>query len=943
MNRLVPIVGLVLRVAGPRQGGAPRDRGGARSSAGDGERGGLRGPQRQRQAETRASAACAGVSVTDGVSIGRDRLGRAVPTRGGRGAQDHRPGVHHQAGGLRRADRPVQDPAVLPRPGAARGRRRGGRRLRAAPRPERAQRRLHVRQRRRPAPQREHGRSRCARSPRPRRSSPSSRSRGDLTDNATDAEFMQYKTGTTASKLPVWPAVGNHEYFNAGPSTYEARIDNYRRHVGPEWYSFDHGKRHFLVLENNGAAPIEEQREWIEADLEAHARGKRVVVLMHMPMNVPFGSPSAYDDYAGLLEQYETELVLVGHEHSNDVDDSTWVKGARHIQTNSSSYTIDHSPRGFRYVTMKGPRFSNPFRMYGVEPLARRHQPGARRGADRPRRGPGQRLPHVRARQGRALPARRPRPLAQPRSRRATSPGTADIDDDRGSHDDRGRGGRRERRALERDLDVHGPPRPGAEDRAGRRLGAVPRRRSSTAACRRRARTRSAAGVDAPHARRVPTGSPVIADGVAYAACATRTAPNAAACTPSNSDSGRKLWEFDVAVVGPRHARRCPAARCSSRRSAGRCTRSAPAPAGCAWKREPEPGTPPVNQRSYSYYSPAVADGHGLLARTRPATARRAAACCPRSTPRTGAVKWESPMTGATMSDGTPAVADGRVYVGNETADRVIAYDAATGAQLWTATARLGGWQDASPTAVGGRVFIGSNNRVIARDAATGADLWQHQSPDASWIPQNATPSAPAVAGNTLYMGFPNGRVTALDVASGAVVWSVRLPGPAVPRRRPLTTRGERRHRVRGRQQRPPLRPRPRHRRGEVEVRDRLVGRLRTGDLGQRAPGWSVGREPLRSGSQQDANFPPSRRVYTFIRPPAGSRPRKGHRLMVHTRRILALPTAVFVAALIAAPSFAATPVSGASVSTQPTVAPAPETQGIIMSDGRICNPRWGC
>ena len=86
---------------------------------------------------------------------------------------------------------------------------------------------------------------------------------GDLTDNATDAEFMQYKTGTTASKLPVWPAVGNHEYFNAGPSTYEARIDNYRRHVGPEWYSFDHGKRHFLVLENNGAAPIDEQREWM--------------------------------------------------------------------------------------------------------------------------------------------------------------------------------------------------------------------------------------------------------------------------------------------------------------------------------------------------------------------------------------------------------------------------------------------------------------------------------------------------------------------------------------------------------------------------------------------------------------------------------------------------------------------------------------------------------
>ena len=194
------------------------------------------------------------------------------------------------------------------------------------------------------------------------------------------------------------------------------------------------------------------------------------------------------------------------------------------------------------------------------------------------------------------------------------------------------------------------------------------------------------------------------------------------------------------------------------------------------WKREPEPNTPPVNQRSYSYYSPAVADGVVYWPyQTRYGKASRGLLAA--HDVKTGAVKWESPMTGATMSDGTPSVSGGRVYVGNETADRVIAYDAATGAQLWTATARLGGWQDASPTAVGGRVFIGSNNRVIARDAVTGADLWQHQSPDASFIPQNATPSAPAVVGNTLYMGFPNGRVTALDVASGAVVWSVRLPG----------------------------------------------------------------------------------------------------------------------------------------------------------------------
>ena len=60
-------------------------------------------------------------------------------------------------------------------------------------------------------------------------------------------------------------------------------------------------------------------------------------------------------------------------------------------------------------------------------------------------------------------------------------------------------------------------------------------------------------------------------------------------------------------------------------------------------------------------------------------------------------------------------------------------------------------------------------------------------------------------------------------------------------------------------------------------------------------------------------------------------------------RVFLALPAALGAAALFATPSSASTPVSGASLSPQPTIASAPTTQGIIMSDGRICNPRWGC
>lgn len=59
------------------------------------------------------------------------------------------------------------------------------------------------------------------------------------------------------------------------------------------------------------------------------------------------------------------------------------------------------------------------------------------------------------------------------------------------------------------------------------------------------------------------------------------------------------------------------------------------------------------------------------------------------------------------------------------------------------------------------------------------------------------------------------------------------------------------------------------------------------------------------------------------------------------TPRLLALPVAAVLVAVSAPASIAATP----AVSSSTAAAPIPGTtaQGIIMSDGRICNPRWGC
>lgn len=60
------------------------------------------------------------------------------------------------------------------------------------------------------------------------------------------------------------------------------------------------------------------------------------------------------------------------------------------------------------------------------------------------------------------------------------------------------------------------------------------------------------------------------------------------------------------------------------------------------------------------------------------------------------------------------------------------------------------------------------------------------------------------------------------------------------------------------------------------------------------------------------------------------------------TLALFALPTVV-VAGVLAGPAAAATstpqPVSGGTLTAAPNVS----TQGIIMRDGGICNPRWGC
>jgi outer membrane protein assembly factor BamB len=190
---------------------------------------------------------------------------------------------------------------------------------------------------------------------------------GDLTDNATDAEFGFYLDATAASDVPVWPGLGNHEFDTSAGPDYRDRVETYRRYVGPEWYSFSYGDRHFVMLDSMDGVDQPEQLEWLRDDLERHAQDRQVVAMFHAPLVTPrsWSLPEIWE-YVELLESYDTRLLLAGHTHTNTIDHDV-VDGAVHVITNSPRSTRDETPNGWRLVEFDGEELRVPFREFHVD------------------------------------------------------------------------------------------------------------------------------------------------------------------------------------------------------------------------------------------------------------------------------------------------------------------------------------------------------------------------------------------------------------------------------------------------------------------------------------------------------------------------------------------------------------------------------------------------
>jgi outer membrane protein assembly factor BamB len=135
-----------------------------------------------------------------------------------------------------------------------------------------------------------------------------------------------------------------------------------------------------------------------------------------------------------------------------------------------------------------------------------------------------------------------------------------------------------------------------------------------------------------------------------------------------------------------------------------------------------------------------------------------------------GNILWQFPIRNGTESGAT---VDGNgVYFGASDG-QVYGLNKATGRPLWTFPTRVENLS--SPLVVDGILYVLSGNNIVyALDAKTGKQLWLYNRGDVSSLSIRGG-TRPALYKGTLYVGFSDGYLTALNPRDGSLNWERKL------------------------------------------------------------------------------------------------------------------------------------------------------------------------
>lgn len=122
--------------------------------------------------------------------------------------------------------------------------------------------------------------------------------------------FELYAREIAGSPAPVWNVPGNHEIF--GIERHHSLVSSahplfgrkmYRKHLGPDYYSFNRGRIHFIALNSVDISDLwyhgnidAAQLAWLEKDLSLVPGGTTVVTFNHIPFFSAGNSVNGFTD-----------------------------------------------------------------------------------------------------------------------------------------------------------------------------------------------------------------------------------------------------------------------------------------------------------------------------------------------------------------------------------------------------------------------------------------------------------------------------------------------------------------------------------------------------------------------------------------------------------------------------------------------------------------------
>lgn len=138
-----------------------------------------------------------------------------------------------------------------------------------------------------------------------------------------------------------------------------------------------------------------------------------------------------------------------------------------------------------------------------------------------------------------------------------------------------------------------------------------------------------------------------------------------------------------------------------------------------------------------------------------------------------GKQAWRTKL-GVELSAG-PGVGEGHVIVAAKDG-RAISLDAATGNEQWRAN--IDGESLARPLVSGELIVLQTiDNRLLALSVFDGRQIWTIEQSTPSLTMRGS--ASPVLVGSTIVAGFDNGRLSAVDLDSGDVIWESLLAPPS--------------------------------------------------------------------------------------------------------------------------------------------------------------------